>query len=158
MKAYAVKGHGLCIYTLSTVMKYTTWPTVCGHLLPEHLIPKTRALIWSWSPLCCYNSLQPFGKPFYEMLEHCCKDLLLFSHKSISEVRHWCWAIRPGSQSAFKLFPKVFDEDEVRALCRPVKFFHTDLDMDLTLCTGAFSCWNRKGPPPICCHKVGCTK
>ena len=24
--------------------------------------------------------------------------------------------------------PKVFDGVEVRALCRPVKFFHTDLD------------------------------
>ena len=25
-----------------------------------------------------------------------CRDLLPFSHKSISEVGHWCWAIRPG--------------------------------------------------------------
>jgi len=27
--------------------------------------------------------------------------------------------------------------------------------MDLTLCTGAQSCWNRKGPSPNCLHKVG---
>ncbi len=27
--------------------------------------------------------------------------------------------------------------------------------MDLALCTGAQSCWNRKGPSPICSHKVG---
>ena len=60
------------------------------------------------------------------MLEHCCGDLLPFSHRSISEVGHWCWAIRPGSQSAFQFIPKVFDGVEVRALCRPVKFFHTD--------------------------------
>ena len=31
-------------------VKYTTWPIVCGHLLVEHLIPKSWALIWSWSP------------------------------------------------------------------------------------------------------------
>ena len=62
------------------------------------------------------------------MLEHCCRDLLPFSHKSISEVRHLFWAIRPGSQSEFQLISKVFDEVEVRALYRPVKVFHTDLD------------------------------
>ena len=33
-----------------------------------------------------------------------------------------------GSQSAFQFIPKVFDGVEVRALCRPVKFFHTDLN------------------------------
>jgi hypothetical protein len=59
------------------------------------------------------------------MLEHCCGDLLPFSHSSISEVGHWCWT---GSQSAFQIIPKVFIGVEVRALCRPVKFFHTDLD------------------------------
>ena len=36
--------------------------------------------------------------------------------------------IRSGSQSAFQFIPKVFDGVEVRALYRPVKFFHTDLD------------------------------
>ena len=41
---------------------YTTWPKVCGHLLVKHLIPKSWALIWSWSPLCCYNSLHSSGK------------------------------------------------------------------------------------------------
>jgi hypothetical protein len=30
--------------------------------------------------------------------------------------------------------------------------------MDLGLCTGALSCWNRKGPSPNCCHKVGSTE
>ena len=29
---------------------YTTWPKVCGHLLVEHLIPKSWELIWSWAP------------------------------------------------------------------------------------------------------------
>ena len=36
--------------------------------------------------------------------------------------------IRPGSQSAFQFIPKLFDGVEVRALCRLVKFFHTDLN------------------------------
>ena len=36
--------------------------------------------------------------------------------------------ISPGSQSAFQFIPKVFDVVEVRALCRPVKFLHTNLD------------------------------
>lgn len=39
-------------------------------------------------------------------------------------------------------YQKVFDRIEVRALCRPVKLF-----MDLALCTGAQSCWNKKGLP-----------
>ena len=43
----------------------------------------------------------------------------------ISEAGHWWWVIRPGLQSAFQFIPKVFDGVEVRALCRPVKFFHT---------------------------------
>ena len=30
--------------------------------------------------------------------------------------------------------------------------------MELTLCTGALLCWNRKGASPSCCHKVGSTK
>ena len=36
--------------------------------------------------------------------------------------------VRPGSQSAFQFLPKVFDGVEVRALCRPGKFFHTEFD------------------------------
>ena len=47
-----------------------------------------------------------------------------------------CWNIAERTcfralmlgDSAFKFIPKVFDWVEVRALCRPVKFFHTDLD------------------------------
>ena len=30
--------------------------------------------------------------------------------------------------------------------------------MDLAFCTGELSCWNRKGPSPNCCHKVGSTE
>jgi hypothetical protein len=36
--------------------------------------------------------------------------------------------MRPGLQAAYKFIPNVFDGVEGRALCRPVKFFHTDLN------------------------------
>ena len=77
------------------------------------------------TPPCCYASTL-LGR----LSTRCWNtgDLVPFTHKSISEVRHRCWAIRPGSQSAFQLSPKVFDGVEVRALCRQVKFFHHDLD------------------------------
>ena len=32
------------------------------------------------------------------------------------------------TQSVFQFIPKVFDGVEVKAMCSPVKFFHTDLD------------------------------
>jgi hypothetical protein len=35
---------------------------------------------------------------------------------------------RLGPQSTFQFIPKVFEWVEVRALCKPVKFFHTDLE------------------------------
>ena len=76
--------------------------------------------------ICCYNSLHSSGKAFHQMLEHWKQVPAAFSHKSISEVGHRCWAIRPGSACQF--IPKVFNRVEDRALCRPVKFFHTDLD------------------------------
>ena len=53
------------ITLLQRVNIYTIWPKVCGHLLAEHLILKSWSLIWSWSSLCCYNSLQSSGKAFH---------------------------------------------------------------------------------------------
>jgi hypothetical protein len=51
------------------------------------------------------------------MLERCRRDLFPFSYKSISVVGHCCWACIAE-----------FDRVEIRALCKLVKFFHTDLD------------------------------
>ena len=94
-----------------------TWPKVCRHLLFQHLIPKSWALIWSWSPLCCDNSQNSSGKAFHEMLEHCCGELLPFSHKSISVgqlglARSWRYNYSQRCSMG----------------CRSVNFFHTDLD------------------------------
>ena len=33
-----------------------------------------------------------------------------------------------------------------------------NISIRTSLCTGALSCWNRKGPSPNCCHKVGSTE
>ena len=62
------------------------------------------------------------------MLEDYCGELLHSATRALVRSGTDVGAIRPGSQSAFQFFPKVFDCVEVRALCRPVKFFHTDLD------------------------------
>ena len=40
------------------------------------------------------------------MLEHCCGDLLPFSHKSISEVGHWCWGDQAWLAVGIPIHPK----------------------------------------------------
>jgi hypothetical protein len=76
------------------------------------------------------------------------------SATSITEVGHWCWAIRPGSQSVFQFIPKVFDGFEVKVLCRPVKFFHTDpnkrfLYVPLLFARGNYHTETAKGLPKL---------
>jgi hypothetical protein len=142
-----------CVLYASIIMspKYTTGPRVCGHLLVEHLIPKSWALITASTFLRMLST---------RCWNHCCGDLVPFSHKGISEVGHGCWTIRPGSQSAFQFIPKVFDGVEIKALCRPVKFFHTDLNK-LFLYGPRFAwerCHAETGSSPNCCHKVGSTE
>ena len=63
------------------------------------------------------------------------------------------------------LAPSLCSNSLVRTLRWPVKFYHIQLTnlyghvfMDLVLCTGAQSCWNRKGSSPNCFHKVGSIK
>uniref|UniRef100_A0A8C7I6A8 Lebercilin-like protein n=1 Tax=Oncorhynchus kisutch TaxID=8019 RepID=A0A8C7I6A8_ONCKI len=46
-------------------VKYTRLPKVYGHPLVKHPIPESWALIWSWTPICCYNSLHSSGKAFH---------------------------------------------------------------------------------------------
>ncbi len=51
--------------------------------------------------------------------------------------------------------PKVFDWVEVRALCGSITPNSSNhVFMDLALCIGAQSWWNRKGPSPNCSRKV----
>lgn len=84
----------------------------------------------------------------------CGRDLLPFRHKSFTKIQQQCWVIGSGSQSAFQFIPKVWDEVEIRTLCRPVKFFPANWEnnffMELALYTGALSCRNRKETNTIC--------
>ena len=154
----------LCLMkTIVVKFTYTTLPKICGHLLVEHLIPKSWALIWSWfhslHAITAYTLLRRRSTRCWNIAEG---DLLPFSHKSISEVRHWCWTIMPGSQSVFQFIPKVFDGVEVRALCRPVKFFHSDLDKPFLYVPRVVH-WGivmlkQERAFPNCCHRVGSTE
>ena len=64
VKSKAAKSSAEITYSvcyLSTLHK----SRVCGNLLVEHLIAKSRSLIRSWSSICCYNSLHSSGKAFH---------------------------------------------------------------------------------------------
>jgi hypothetical protein len=131
-------------------------------LLVKHLIPKSWALIWSWSPLCCYNSLHSSGKVFHYMLERCCGDLLPFSHKRI--VRSGtdvgllglaCSRHSNSSQRCSMGLRSGLGAGQSSSFT-PISTNH--FCMDLALFTGVLSFWNRKGPSLNCCHKVGTTE
>lgn len=63
-------------------------------------------------------------------------------------------AMRPGLQ----FIPKMLDVVEVRTLCRPVEFLHTNhFFTELALCSRALIYWKRKRPCPNCYHKVRST-
>ena len=69
------------------------------------------------------------------------------------------WAIMPGSQTLFQFIPKVL---EVLALCRPVKFFHTNLVKRFLygprFVHSGIVMLKQERPSPNCCHKVGSTE
>ena len=57
------------------------------------------------------------------------------------DVCRWCWATRSHS----KFIPEALDGVEVRALCRPVKVFHSEIQGESSLCNtrlmnGIFCC------------------
>lgn len=72
---------------------------------------------------------------YHVIVEH----LVPFSRKSISEVHHWCWAMRPGSQSTTS-----------------TPNWERHFFMDLVL-WGLLLFWQRKGTSLNCCHKDGST-
>ncbi len=67
------------------IKRHTTWPEVCGHPTMQPYV------IVECSLICCYNSLHSSGFSLSGRCWTCCRDLLLFSHNTISEVQHWCW-------------------------------------------------------------------
>ena len=63
----------------------------------------------------------------------------------------------------FQFIPKVFDGVEVRTLCRPIKFFYTNLDKPFLYGShfvhgGIVMLKQERGLPPNCCHEVGSTE
>lgn len=80
--------------------------------------------------ICCYYSLHFSGKVFLKILEAGWKDFLPFSHKSMSEIGHWCRAIR------FYFIPFCRAKLGKLCLCGAL-FLH-----------GGLSCWHKKGASP----------
>lgn len=69
-----------------------TW-TFQLYVIVEHLILK------SWSLICRCKSL---GSAGFRLSTRCWTW-----HQSISEVQHWCWFIRSGSQSTFQFINRA---------------------------------------------------
>ncbi len=103
--------------------------------------------------VCLFVHVDRLSTRFCDMAAGSCSHL-----DTSCEVQHWCWVIRPGSQSMFQFIPKVLDGVKVRALCRPVMFFQTKLGKPfLHGATRTSSCWNRKGTNTNCWYKAGRT-
>ncbi len=60
------------------------------------------------------------GKVFHWMMEHDSWELFPFRLKSISKVRHGCWANGVWLQLLFQFIPKVFSRVQAWALCGTV--------------------------------------
>lgn len=95
-------GHAMFLFTLdvtSPLPDCMAKGTVC--VTPNSQIPKSCALVWSWSPaVCSYNSLQSSGKAFLKSLEHGCTDLLaLFHNKPWQTISLWTDMLKQESSS-----------------------------------------------------------
>jgi hypothetical protein len=109
-----------------TDLTCTTWPKVCGCLLVKHLVPKSWAIIWSWLPFS-HEHLVRSGIVG--------RSGLARSQRSNSSLR-CLMGLRSGLCAG---------QSSSSALISKKHFC-----MDLALCKGALSCWNRKGPSPNC--------
>ena len=95
----------------------------------SNLIPKSWALIWSWSPPAITASTL-LGRLSTRCWNIAAGTYFHLARKAL-EKSGTDWVIRPGLHSVFQVIPKMFDGVEVRALCRPVKLFHIDLNEPL---------------------------
>jgi hypothetical protein len=96
------------------------------------------------------------------MLEHCWGDLFPFSHRALmrsgTDVGQLGLArIRccNSSQRCSMGLRSWLCADQSSS---STPILTNDFCMDLALCTGALSCWNRKRPSQNCCHNVGSTE
>lgn len=79
--------------------------------------------------------------------------------KPISEVGHWCWVIKPGSQSVFQFISKVLDGVAVGDLCRLVKLFQHNLKPISSYAPSSVhgvtgTSKHEEACPANCCHKT----
>lgn len=78
--------------------------------------------------------------------DHGCVDVRSFSQKSINELRRWCWVNR-GSMCSSS-FHRCSLGLKLRALCRPLEFFYSNLGEPClhhgaaALCPGALPCFS----------------
>ena len=83
------------------------------YVITELVIPEPKALI------CGSNSLHSSGFRLHTRFYNLAAGILLpLSHKSVCEVGHWCWVMRPGSQRVLEFIPEVLDGFEVRSPCK----------------------------------------
>lgn len=75
----------------------------------------------------CYFFNTPWRLPvfFFTSFWNIALGICPFSHKG--KVRHWCWVRWPVVQSTFQFIPVVISRVEVRALCKPLEFFCSNL-------------------------------
>ena len=87
------------------------------------LIPKSWAFIWSWSLFAAITAFT-----LLERLSTRCWGLASIQQRALVKSGTDVRQLGLARQLAFQFIPKVFNGVEGRPLCRPVKFFHTDLD------------------------------
>lgn len=101
--------------------------TNIGAILTSHT--KSINIMMKCVLFCSYDSFHSLGKavcpPDFEVCFRECLPAII--QRSICKVKQWCWTWRLSLQSLFYFIQKVFNGVE-----------------DLTLCTGAQSCWNRQ--------------
>ena len=77
------------------MLKYTTWPKICGHLPYEsvgHPISEPWAWIWSRPPphFAAVTASTRLGRLSTRFWSVSVGNLCPFSRKTICKVRHWC--------------------------------------------------------------------
>ncbi len=99
--------------------KYEDAWTLHLYVTAEHVIPKP------WALICCSNSLHSSG---FSLCSRCWNlPAGISSYLDTKALQRPNTGVRwsgSGSQSMFQFIPKVLDGVEVRALCRPVTWFH----------------------------------
>ena len=106
-------------------------------MLVKHLIPKSWALIWSWSPLCCYNSLHSSANIAAGTCFHSATKALVSLDTYV--VRLGLARSRPSNSSQRCL---IYLRSELCAgqSSSSTLILTNHFCMDHTLCTGALSC------------------